>query len=68
MALTYAQLLTQVGIDSTIAVATNKNNLSHAWVTMKIGDTYYFSDPTYEILKGGSFYSINLLQRENNGG
>ena len=67
LALTYTQLLTQVGIDSTIAVATNKNNLSHAWVAMKIDDTYYFSDPTYEILKGSSFYGINLLQRENNG-
>ena len=67
LALTYTQLLTQVGIDSTIVVATNKNNLSHAWVAMKIDDTYYFSDPTYEILKGSSFYGINLLQRENNG-
>ena len=69
-AIAYSQLLTQVGIESTIANGMPETSLiGHCWTTMKIDGTYYFTDPTYEIsYKNGTayaFYGMSLKERMN---
>lgn len=57
-AFAYNQLLTQVGIESTLATGRAENApIGHAWSVIKIDGTYYFADPTYEIsYKNGTAY------------
>ena len=69
-AYTYNQLLTQVGIESTIAIGQPKNaSMGHVWSVIKINGTYYFADPTYEIsYKNGTvykFYGMGIKLRES---
>ena len=69
-AYTYNQLLTQVGIESTIAIGQAKGaSIGHAWSIIKIDGTYYFADPTYEIFyKNGAFYKyfgMGIKERES---
>ena len=69
-AYTYNQLLTQVGIESTIAIGQAKGaSIGHAWSVIKIDGTYYFADPTYEIFyKNGAFYKyfgMGIKERES---
>lgn len=69
-AYTYNQLLTQVGIESTIAIGQAPNaSIGHAWSVIKIDETYYFADPTYEIeYKNGTaykFYGMGIKLRES---
>lgn len=69
-AFAYNQLLTQVGIESTLATGVPKNApLGHVWSVIKIADTYYFADPTYEIgYKNGTaykYYGMGLKERES---
>ena len=69
-AYTYNQLLTQVGIESTIAIGQAKGaSIGHAWSVIKIDGTYYFADPTYELsYKNGTaykFYGMGIKERES---
>ena len=69
-AYTYNQLLTQVGIESTLALGQSKNaSIGHAWSVIKIDGTYYFADPTYELAyKNGTtykFYGMGIKLRES---
>lgn len=69
-AYTYNQLLTQVGIESTIAIGQAKNaSIGHVWSVIKIDGTYYFADPTYELsYKNGTvymFYGMGIKLRES---
>lgn len=69
---TYSQLLTQVGIENSIAVATPKDSIiGHSWNVIKIDNKYYFSDITYELTyENGSYYTyfgIDMTKRLNNG-
>lgn len=69
-AITYSQLLTQVGIESTIATGMPISAfIGHAWTVMKIDGTYYFSDPTYEAsFQNGTtyaFYGMGIKERES---
>lgn len=68
-AFTYSQLLTQVGIESTIATGMSSlSQMGHSWTVMKIDNEYYFSDPTYEIgFQNGTsyaFYGMGIKERE----
>lgn len=69
-AYTYNQLLTQVGIESTLAIGQPENaTLGHAWSVIKIDGTYYFADPTYELSykngTGYAFYGMGMKLRES---
>lgn len=69
-AFAYDQLLTQVGIESTLATGQSKiASLGHVWSVIKIDGTYYFADPTYEIsYQNGTsyaFYGMSLKRRES---
>ena len=69
-AYTYNQLLTQVGIESTIAIGQAKGaSIGHSWSVIKIDGVYYFADPTYEIYyKNGAFYKyfgMGIKERES---
>lgn len=69
-AFTYSQLLTQVGIESTIATGMPETSkIGHSWTVMKIDGVYYFSDPTYEIwYKNGdayAFYGMGMEERKS---
>ena len=69
-AYTYNQLLTQVGIESTIAIGQAKGaSIGHSWSIIKIDGVYYFADPTYEIYyKNGAFYKyfgMGIKERES---
>lgn len=66
----YNQLLTQVGIESTLALGyPNNYSIGHAWSVIKIDGTYYFADPTYELgYKNGTaykFYGMGIKERES---
>lgn len=68
----YSQLLTQVGVESTIATSTPVDAIiGHSWNVIKIDNKYYFCDPTYELsFKNGTayvYFGINMDQRLNNG-
>lgn len=70
-AFTYNQLLTQVGIESTIAVGMPETSrIGHSWTVMKIDGIYYSSDSTYEIeYKNGTayaFYGMGMEERKKN--
>ena len=47
-AIAYSQLLTQVGIKSTIASGEAGNNEGHVWTMINVAGINYFCDPTYE--------------------
>lgn len=69
-AFAYNQLLTQVGIESTLATGHAKDaSIGHAWSVIKIDGTYYFADPTYELgYKNGTayqFYGMGIKLRES---
>ena len=69
-AFTYNQLLTQVGIESTLAMSIPDGaTIGHTWSVMKINGTYYFADPTYEIsYKNGTaynYYGMGIKLRES---
>ena len=66
----YNQLLTQVGIESTIAIGQPPTALiGHAWSVIKINGEYYFADPTYELAyKNGTaykFYGMGIKLRKS---
>lgn len=66
----YNQLLTQVGVESTIASGIAENQtIGHIWSVIKVDGEYYFADPTYEIsYKNGTdylYYGMSIEQRKS---
>ena len=63
----YNQLLTQVGIKTTLAHCTSIETIGHSWSVITIDDKQYFCDPTYELnYDGGSgyrFFGMNYADR-----
>ena len=63
----YNQLLTQVGIQSTLAQCDNIDGIGHAWSIITIDKKQYFCDPTFELsYDGGSgyrFFGMNYAER-----
>ena len=64
----YNQLLTQVGIDTTLAFCDFKEGLDgHAWSVITLDGKQYFCDPTYELSydsgNGYKFYGMSYADR-----
>ena len=67
----YNQLLTQVGIKTTLAYCDTDDGIGHAWSIITIDGQKYFCDPTYEISydngNGYKFFCLNYADRTKNG-
>ena len=67
----YSQLLTQVGIENTVAAGSNNSGEGHAWNLATIDGKKYFCDPTFELGvndgKGFVYFGNTLSQRESDG-
>lgn len=67
----YSQLLTRVGIDSTIASGETSDNESHAWVIAEIDGEKYFFDPTFELSvdggEGFTYFGTTYAERLSSG-
>ena len=63
----YNQLLTRVGIRTTLAHCDNENTVGHTWSVITLDGKQYFCDPTYELsYDGGSgyrFFGMNYAER-----
>ena len=64
----YNQLLTQVGIDTTLALCDLKDGADgHAWSVITLDGKQYFCDPTYELSydngNGYKFYGMSYADR-----
>ena len=64
----YNQLLTQVGIDTTLAFCDFKEGLDgHAWSVITLDGKQYFCDPTYELSydngNGYKFFGMSYADR-----
>lgn len=67
----YCQLLTQVGIDSTLARCDYTPTMGHMWSIVTIDGENYFCDPTFELsFKEGSaycYFGMNYAMRTEGG-
>ena len=67
----YNQLLTQVGIKSTLASCDYDATMGHVWSVVTLGGKDYFCDPTFELSydKGGGykFFGMNYADRTKDG-
>ena len=67
----YNQLLTQVGIKSTLAHCDHTDTLSHCWSVVTLDGAQYFCDPTYELNydsgAGYYFFGMNFADRTADG-
>ena len=67
----YNQLLTQVGIQTTLALCDNADTYGHIWSVITLDGKQYFCDPTYELSydngKGYRFYGMNYADRTADG-
>lgn len=69
-AIAYSQLLSQVGIESTLASGTVSNGEGHVWNVVTIDQKHYFVDSTYQITSQKSsyhYFGMNLEKRLNDG-
>lgn len=67
----YNQLLTQVGIKTTLAHCDNVDTIGHSWSIITLNGKQYFCDPTYELSydngNGYKFYAMNYADRTADG-
>ena len=67
----YNQLLTQVGIQTTLAHCDNTDTVGHTWSIITLDGKQYFCDPTYELNydngNGYKFYGMNYADRTADG-
>lgn len=67
----YNQLLTQVGIKTTIAYCDTEEYDGHAWSIVTIDGEQYFCDPTFELSydngNGYKFFGLNYEDRTSDG-
>ena len=67
----YNQLLTQVGIQTTLAHCDNVDTVGHTWSIITLDGKQYFCDPTYELNydkgNGYRFYGMNYADRTADG-
>ena len=67
----YNQLLTQVGIQTTLAHCDNTDTDGHTWSVITLDGKQYFCDPTYELNydngNGYRFYGMNYADRTADG-
>ena len=63
----YNQLLTQVGIKTTLAHCDNPETVGHIWSVVTLDGQQYFCDPTYELNydsgAGYRFFGMNYADR-----
>ena len=63
----YNQLLTQVGIRTTLAHCDNIDTIGHTWSVITVDGKQYFCDPTYELSydegNGYRFFGMNYAER-----
>lgn len=63
----YNQLLTQVGIKTTLAYCDNPETFGHTWSVVTLDGEQYFCDPTYELNydsgAGYYFFGMNYADR-----
>ena len=68
---TYNQLLTQVGIKTTLAHCDNTETIGHVWSVVTLDGEQYFCDPTYELNydsgAGYHFFGMNYADRTADG-
>ena len=67
----YNQLLTQVGIKTTLAHCDNPDTVGHSWSVITLDGEQYFCDPTYELSydngAGYYFFGMNYADRTADG-
>lgn len=67
----YNQLLTQVGIQTTLAHCDNPETVGHVWSVVTLDGEQYFCDPTYELSydsgAGYRFFGMNYADRTADG-
>ncbi len=67
----YNQLLTQVGIKTTIATCDYDATMGHAWSIVTLNGKDYFCDPTFELShnkgNGYLYFGMNYADRTKNG-
>ena len=67
----YNQLLTQVGIKTTLAHCDNLDSVGHSWSVITLDGEQYFCDPTYELSYDGGagyyFFGMNYADRTADG-
>ena len=67
----YNQLLTQVGIKTTLAHCDNPETVGHVWSVVTLDGEQYFCDPTYELSydsgAGYYFFGMNYADRTADG-
>ena len=67
----YNQLLTQVGIETTLAHCDNVDTIGHSWSIITLDGKQYFCDPTYELSydsgNGYRYFGMNYSDRTENG-
>ena len=67
----YNQLLTQVGIKTTVAHCDNVDTIGHSWSLVTLDGKQYFCDPTYELSydngNGYRFFGMNYADRTADG-
>ena len=58
----YNQLLTQVGIQTTLAHCNHPETVGHVWSVVTLDGEQYFCDPTYELSydKGAGYYFFGM--------
>ena len=67
----YNQLLTQVGIETTLAHCDSQDTYGHVWSIVTLDGQQYFCDPTYELSydngAGYRFFGLNYADRVADG-
>lgn len=67
----YNQLLTQVGIQTTLAHCDNADTVGHSWSIVTLEGKQYFCDPTYELSydkgNGYRYFGMNYADRTADG-
>ena len=67
----YNQLLTQVGIDTTLAHCDSPDTIGHSWSVITLDGKQYFCDPTYELSydngTGYRYFGMNYADRTAGG-
>ncbi|MBE6662269.1 MAG: transglutaminase domain-containing protein [Ruminococcaceae bacterium] len=67
----YNQLLTQVGIETTLAHCDSTDTIGHSWSIVTLDGQQYFCDPTYELSYDGGngyrFFGMNYADRTADG-
>lgn len=62
----YAYLCTQMGIDAVPAGGLSAAGIAHDWTLLRLGDRYFYADPTWESNKGGTglrYFGMTTQQR-----